>query len=379
MNLRGMYIHIPFCHQICNYCDFNKVFFKNQPVDKYIESIGEELALIKKAGVPFNQLETVFLGGGTPTSLSEKQLERLLQIIHTYVDVASLKEFSTEANPDELTYEKLVVLKNGGVNRLSIGVQSFDEELLTKLGRTHSPNDAVRVVEDARKVGFDNISIDLIYGLPNQTIEQWQDTLVKATNLGLQHYSGYSLIVEPKTVFYNLMNKGKLPLPGEDIEAEMFEMLIQHMEKHGHSQYEISNFAVPGAESIHNLLYWENTTYIGVGAGAHGYISGERYSNIGPLKKYMDKVELGERPIQNTHTVTDLESMEEEMFLGLRKTNGVSVSDFYKKFGKTLDDVYGEKIEMLIAKELIIKTDDHVKLTHRGIFRGNEVFQEFLN
>ena len=155
----------------------------------------------------------------------------LLAIINDYIDVPSLKEFSTEANPDELTYGKLLVLKNGGVNRLSIGVQSFDEELLKKIGRTHGPDDAVRVIEDARKANFDNISIDLIYGLPEQTRKQWQDTLVKATELELQHYSGYSLIVEPKTVFYNLMNKGKLPLPGEDLETEMFDMLIEHMEK----------------------------------------------------------------------------------------------------------------------------------------------------
>lgn len=267
--MKGIYIHIPFCHQICHYCDFNKVFFKNQPVDEYIEAIGKEFAIMSSEGVSFETVETVFLGGGTPTSLSERQLHRLLEIINKYVDVDALREFTTEANPDELTYEKLIVLKNGGVKRLSIGVQSFDNELLEKIGRTHSADDAARVIQDARKAGFDNISIDLIYGLPGQTIEQWQDTLDKATNLGLEHYSGYSLIVEPKTVFYNLMNKGKLPLPGEDAEAEMLEMLIAHMEENGRQQYEISNFAMPGYESVHNLLYWENESYAGIGAGAH--------------------------------------------------------------------------------------------------------------
>lgn len=355
------------------------MFFDNQPVDEYIESIGKELSLMKNEGISFNTLETVFLGGGTPTSLSAQQLDRLLQIIHTFVDVSSLKEFSTEANPDELTYGKLVVLKNGGVNRLSIGVQSFDDELLKKIGRTHSPNDAERVVSDARKAGFHNISIDLIYGLPNQTNAQWQDTLVKATNLDLPHYSGYSLIVEPKTVFYNLMNKGKLPLPGEDAEAEMFDMLMNHMAQYGRTQYEISNFAIPSYESIHNLLYWENTTYIGVGAGAHGYIGNMRYSNIGPLKKYMEKIESGERPIQNTHSVTNVESMEEEMFLGLRKTAGVSTSFFKEKFGQSIEDIYGEELKMLEQKGLIKMTNDKIKLTHTGIFRGNEVFQQFLN
>lgn len=376
--MRGMYIHIPFCHQICHYCDFNKVFFQNQPVDEYIESIGKEMAIMKQLGFSFQTVETVFIGGGTPTSLSEKQLERLLAIIHEYVDVASLKEFSTEANPDELTYGKLEVLKNGGIQRLSIGVQSFDEDLLKKIGRTHGADDPVRVIEDARKVGFENISIDLIYGLPGQTKEQWQETLIKATDLNLEHYSGYSLIVEPKTVFYNLMNKGRLPLPGEDLETEMFDMLINHMEKHGRQQYEISNFAIPGHTSLHNLLYWQNETYAGIGAGAHGYIKDNRYSNIGPIKRYMESLEKGERPLQNTHVVTKVEAMEEEMFLGLRKTVGVSISHFEQKFGSSLVDVYGQTLQTLQEKALIKVVGDQVKLTRSGIFRGNEVFQEFL-
>jgi oxygen-independent coproporphyrinogen-3 oxidase len=373
-----MYIHIPFCHQICHYCDFNKVFFKNQPVDAYIESIGQELAVMRQAGISFEGLETVFLGGGTPTSLSEQQLDRLLAIIHDYVDVASLTEFSTEANPDELTYGKLKVLKNGGVDRLSIGVQSFDTELLKKIGRTHNADDPVRVIADARKVGFENTSIDLIYGLPGQTIAQWQDTLNRALALDLPHYSGYSLIVEPKTVFYNLMNKGRLPLPGEDIEAEMFAMLMDHMDQHGRNRYEISNFAVPGYESIHNLIYWENATYAGVGAGAHGYLNGERYSNIGPIAKYMEKATAGERPIQQRHLVTETEAMEEEMFLGLRTAKGVSFSSFEKKFGQSLETVYGETIEQLVQDGLVVRSDDRVKLTRIGVFRGNEVFQQFL-
>ena len=376
--MKGIYIHIPFCHQICHYCDFNKVFFKNQPVDEYIESIGKEFAIMKREGFSFTNIETIFLGGGTPTSLSAAQLDRLLVIINKYVDVPSLKEFSTEANPDELTFDKLQVLKNGGVNRLSIGVQSFDEDLLKIIGRTHSPLDVVRVIEDAQKANFTNISIDLIYGLPNQTREQWADTLEKATDLDLPHYSGYSLIVEPKTVFYNLMNKGKLPLPGEDLETEMFEMLIDHMGNKGRKRYEISNFAIPGFESTHNLLYWENETYAGIGAGAHGHVSGKRYSNIGPIKRYMEQVNRGVRPVQQTHIVTAIEAMEEEMFLGLRKSDGVSASIFHEKFGQSLKSVYGQTIQSLMGKGLIEENGDRVQLTRKGVFRGNEVFQEFL-
>ncbi|MFC5604034.1 radical SAM family heme chaperone HemW [Sporosarcina koreensis] len=376
--MRGMYIHIPFCHQICFYCDFNKVFFKNQPVDEYIESIGNELAIMEKDGHSFQGLETVFLGGGTPTSLSEKQLDRLLEIIHQYVDVRSLREFSTEANPDELTCGKLSVLKNGGVGRLSIGVQSFDEQLLKRIGRTHSAETPTKVIRDAREIGFENISIDLIYGLPEQSVQQWKDTLDKALSLELPHYSGYSLIVEPKTVFYNLMNKGKLPLPGEDIEAEMFSMLIDRMAEAGRQQYEISNFALPGYESIHNLIYWDNDEYAGIGAGAHGYLKGRRYANYGPLKKYMESMETGMRPVMEEHDVTAAEAMEEEMFLGLRKMEGVSLRSFESKFGKPLKVVYGEVLEELNGKGLISESEGSIKLTGKGVFRGNEVFQQFL-
>lgn len=376
--MRGMYIHIPFCHQICHYCDFNKVFFKNQPVDAYIESIGNELSILQSEGISFNELETVFLGGGTPTSLSEAQLDRLLEIIQEHVDVNRLKEFTTEANPDELTTGKMAVLQNGGVDRLSIGVQSFDPDLLKKIGRTHGPQDAVRVIKSARQAGFENVSIDLIYGLPGQTLNQWQQTLEQTAALDLPHTSGYSLIIEPKTVFYNLMNKGKLPLPGEDLEARMFEMLIDSMERQNKKQYEISNFAMPGFESLHNLIYWENENYAGVGAGAHGYVMDRRYSNIGPLAKYMAKTSARERPLQQFHTVTETERMEEEMFLGLRKLDGVSVTAFERKFGKSMNEIYGSKLDKLMDNGLLERQGDSVKLTRRGIFRGNDVFQQFL-
>lgn len=376
--MRGMYIHIPFCHQICHYCDFNKVFFKNQPVDEYIEALGQELHYMKEEGTSFDALETVFIGGGTPTSLSATQLERLLEIIHEFVKVDQLIEFTTEANPDELTTDKLKVLKAGGINRLSLGVQSFDADLLKQIGRTHNPEDPIRVIQEARAIGFNNISIDLMYALPNHTIETWQKTLDQAFQLDLDHFSGYSLIVEPKTVFYNLMNKGKLPLPGEDIEAEMLDMLIDQMAANGYRQYEISNFSKAGKASVHNLLYWQNESYAGVGAGAHGYMNGVRYSNIGPINHYLAAVDEGKRPVFQEHVVTKTEAMEEEMFLGLRKVDGVSISHFEEKFGCTLEEVYGEELKDLVDRALLGKEDGHYKLTKVGLFRGNEVFQQFL-
>jgi putative oxygen-independent coproporphyrinogen III oxidase len=376
--IKGAYIHIPFCHQICHYCDFNKVFFKNQPVDEYIEMLGMEMEMFVEKYRDHLHIETIFLGGGTPTALSAPQLQRLFELIKQHLPQTHLQEFTSEANPDELTYDKLVVMKNNGINRLSLGVQSFDEDILKRLGRTHSNDHVYHTIQMAKDIGFTNISIDLMYGLPGQTMEQWKHTLGKALELNLPHYSAYSLIVEPKTVFYNLMTKGKLILPGEDLEADMYEVLMTAMESKGIDQYEISNFAQPGLHSMHNNLYWDNVSYAGFGAGAHGYAKGNRYANIGPIKKYMDAVTAGEFPINSSHEVTATESMEEEMFLGLRKVAGVNKNQFAEKFGVSLEDVYEQVLSKYMENGSIHSNEDAVALTKRGRFIGNEIFQSFL-
>lgn len=376
--IKGVYIHIPFCHQICHYCDFNKVFFKNQPVDEYIETLGMEMKMFAEKYENHLHIETIFLGGGTPTALSAKQLERLFELIKLYVPLQHLQEFTSEANPDELTHDKLVVMKNNGINRLSLGVQSFDADILSRLGRTHSNEHVYRTIQMAKDVGFTNISIDLMYGLPGQTMDQWKFTLDKALEMDLPHYSAYSLIVEPKTVFYNLMTKGKLILPGEDLEADMYDILMNAMESNGIQQYEISNFAKPGFHSKHNNLYWDNVEYAGFGAGAHGYAAGNRYANIGPIKKYMDALINGEFPVSSTHTVTDIERMEEEMFLGLRKVAGINKNNFKEKFGKSLDEQYGHVLSKHVASGSMVSNEDSVALTRKGRFIGNEIFQSFL-
>lgn len=376
---RGVYIHIPFCHQICNYCDFNKVFFKNQPVDEYIEALGREMEMTV-AGMPeaFTNIETIFLGGGTPTALSAEQIEKLLSLITKHIPMSSVKEFSSEANPDELTIDKLQALYNGGVNRLSMGVQSFDQSLLKKIGRTHSNEHVYETIQNAKNVGFKNISIDLMYGLPGQTMEQWQETLEKALALNLPHYSAYSLIVEPKTIFYIQYAKGKLHLPTEDLEADMYGVLMDTMEAHGLRQYEISNFANEGYESTHNKIYWDNDEYAGFGAGAHGYLEGIRYSNVAPIKKYIETVMAGERPLLHEHEVTGDEKLEEQMFLGLRKSAGVTHEEFEKKFGQPMLSIYKEIIDQLQEEQLIEIDSEGIRLTRKGRFIGNEVFQRFL-
>lgn len=376
--VEGIYIHIPFCQQICHYCDFNKVFIKNQPVDEYIEALNTEIQLRMQSGAINKNPKTIFLGGGTPTALKPDQLSRLMEIIQHHFDVSSVNEFSSEANPDDLTREKMQILKDGGVNRLSIGVQSFHPELLKKIGRTHNNEEALQTIQSAKDSGFENISIDLMYGLPGQSMEDWTETLDIALELDLPHYSAYSLIIEPKTVFYNLMNKGKLRLPGEDLEAEMYGLLMRRMEEAGKRQYEISNFAQAGYESLHNLIYWNNDSYAGIGAGAHGYLNGTRYSNVGPLKRYIGLLTDGQLPILQSHEVPTKEKVEEELFLGLRKMNGVSSPRFREKFNMDLQSIFGEKIEQLIERGLLEWSNDSLRLTQQGKYLGNEVFQEFL-
>ncbi|WP_240050919.1 radical SAM family heme chaperone HemW [Metabacillus litoralis] len=376
--MQSAYIHIPFCHHICHYCDFNKVFFKQQPVDEYIEMLINEMHHAT-AQRKQNMLKTIFIGGGTPTALTAKQLDRLLEgITKELLPTKELIEFAVEANPGELTSEKLHVLKNAGVNRLSIGVQSFNDELLNKIGRVHRRDDVFRTIKQAEEVGFENMSIDLMYGLPGQTVEDFKASLEIGFSLNVKHFSAYSLIIEPKTVFYNLMQKGRLSLPPQELEAQMYEIAMEEMENHGFAQYEISNYAIPGFESFHNLTYWNNVDYYGFGAGAHGYVDGVRTSNIGPVKKYIDSIKEKGNAYNSEHVVSLNEKMEEEMFLGLRKTAGVNKEAFYNKFSIELDRQFGEKIKKQVELGLVKDDGVSIKLTHKGKLLGNEVFQEFL-
>lgn len=371
----AVYIHIPFCHHICHYCDFNKVFMKNQPVDEYIDMLIQEMKSVHTGSEP---MKSIFVGGGTPTALSAPQLEKLCEGIQSTFHMTDETEYTFEANPGDLSKDKISVLKHSGVNRLSFGVQSFNDRLLEKIGRNHRADDVYRSVREAQEEGFSNISIDLIYALPEQTLEDFEDTIDRALELDLPHYSGYSLIVEPKTVFYNLMRKGRLPLPGEDTEAAMYDLLMDKMAAKGLDQYEISNFAKPGYESLHNLTYWDNVSYYGFGAGAHGYVNGIRYSNIGPVSKYIQSLKEGEMPVFHEAEVTRHEKMEEEMFLGLRKTDGVSIPHFKQKFDVEMMDTFEAPIKNMTERKLLVVENDRIRLTREGRFLGNEVFQSFL-
>lgn len=371
------YIHIPFCEHICYYCDFNKVFLEGQPVDEYIQSLLKEIQLTKEQ-YPSQTTETIYIGGGTPTSLSAKQLAVLLEGVRKSLPFDEKNEFTVEANPGDLTQEKLQVMKEFGVNRLSMGVQTFDDQLLKKIGRKHTAQDVYDTMAFLEKENFSNVSIDLIYALPGQTLEMFRDTLHKALELDLPHYSLYSLILENKTMFMNWVRQGRLQLPSEEIEAQMFEETIIAMEKGNRHQYEVSNFSKPGMESQHNLVYWNNEHYYGFGAGASGYLGHTRYRNSGPIQHYLKPLREGLLPTVEIETLSRSNQMEEEMFLGLRKKSGVSKQKFETKFKQPIEKIYGSVLDKLIQKELLEDKNGYLLLTEKGLFIGNDVFEEFL-
>jgi len=366
------YVHIPFCTQICYYCDFSKVFIKNQPVDSYLEHLLEEFR-----SYDIQKLRTLYIGGGTPTALSAPQLEVLLNGLTKNLDLSVLEELTIEANPGDLDADKIAVLKNSAVNRVSLGVQTFDDKMLKKIGRSHLEKDIYENIDRLKLAGFDNISIDLIYALPGQTMEQVKENVAKAIGLDIPHMSLYSLILENHTVFMNRMRRGKLPLPKEELEAEMFEYIIAELERAGFEHYEISNFSKPSFESRHNLMYWDNAEYYGIGAGASGYVNGVRYKNHGPIRHYLSAVEEGNARITEEH-LSQKEQMEEEMFLGLRKKSGVSMARFEEKFGRSFDGLYGEIVRDLVQQGLMQIEGDRVRMTKRGLFLGDTVAERFI-
>ena len=366
------YVHIPFCTQICYYCDFSKVFIKNQPVDAYLEHLIQETRSYE-----IGKLRTLYIGGGTPTALSAQQLAYLLTELPKVMDLSEVEEFTIEANPGDLDPDKIAVLKESQVNRVSLGVQTFDNKMLKKIGRSHQEQDIYDNIHHLKQAGFDNISIDLIYALPGQTMDQVKENVAKAIGLDIPHMSLYSLILENHTVFMNRMRRGKLPLPKEELEAEMFEYIIEELEKAGFEHYEISNFSKPGFESRHNLVYWDNAEYYGLGAGASGYVDGIRYKNHGPIRHYLEAVEAGKARITEEHLTLE-EKMEEELFLGLRKKTGVSKARFEEKFGISFDQRYGQVVSSLTEQGLLVPDDKQVRMTKRGLFLGDTVAEKFI-
>ncbi|HGC9733367.1 TPA: radical SAM family heme chaperone HemW [Streptococcus agalactiae] len=366
------YVHIPFCTQICYYCDFSKVFIKNQPVDAYLQALIREFR-----SYDITELRTLYIGGGTPTSISAVQLDYLLTELSRDLNLNTLEEFTIEANPGDLTVDKIEVLQKSAVNRVSLGVQTFNDKHLKRIGRSHNEVQIYSTIDALKTAGFQNISIDLIYALPGQTMDDVRSNVAKALSLNIPHLSLYSLILEYHTVFMNKMRRGKLHLPTEDLEAEMFEYIISEMERNGFEHYEISNFTKPGFESRHNLMYWDNVEYYGVGAGASGYLDGIRYRNRGPIQHYLKGVSEGNARLSE-EVLSKNEMMEEELFLGLRKKKGVSIGKFEQKFGTSFEKRYGQIVQELQSDGLLKENNGFIQMTKKGLFLGDTVAEKFI-
>lgn len=365
--IRSLYVHIPFCIKKCLYCDFNS--YSNLKLqDEYIDALLKE---IESLGI--DRVETIFVGGGTPTVLSNRNMERLLNKLGRFAS----SEFTVEANPGTLNESKLKLMKKNNVNRLSIGLQAWQESLLKGLGRIHSLEDFLFNYEMARSLGFNNINIDLMFGIPGQTLGDWKETLEKVVKLGPEHISSYGLIIEEETPFYDMNLKGKLALPSEDEEREMYKHAVNFYLQHGYERYEISNFALRGFECRHNITYWRDEDYFGVGAGAHSYISGQRISNKKSIRQYIEGISSGDK-IEETIKVTPEDEISEFMFLGLRMTEGIRKSVFMERFDADVYNLFPREIEELKRKSLLRDTGENLQLTDKGIDLSNQVFVSFI-
>ncbi|MNZ74486.1 Oxygen-independent coproporphyrinogen-III oxidase 1 [compost metagenome] len=376
---QAIYIHIPFCTNKCFYCDFNSYVLKDQPVMDYLRALDHEMELTVQATPP-GVIKTIFVGGGTPTVLNPQEMEYFLSSIRRHFPKWDPNiEFTMEANPGTTDLEKLSVMKAGGVNRVSFGVQAFQNELLSGIGRIHNTDDVYRSLDNAHKAGLTNLSIDLMFGLPNQTVEMLDHSISRALELDLPHYSIYSLKVEENTLFHTLFQRNQLPLPNEEDELKMYLLLMERMKASGHKQYEISNFAKPGFESRHNITYWRNEDYYGLGAGAHGYVGHQRHINIKGVNPYVEAAKQ-KLPRLEQFTVGQAEAMEDFVMVGLRMLEGIRDADFTAQFGADLEIVFNRPLKKMVNAGLLERYADGggYRLSDKGILFGNDVFGEFI-
>ena len=363
--MKGLYVHIPFCQYICHYCDFVKQVPKNSlMIDSYLIALKKEIEGYRSH---FDQIETIYIGGGTPSMLDINQLATLFEMLKDIFPV----EYTIEINPESYTEEKGLLCKAYGVNRVSLGVQTFNQKLLKYLNRGHTNEHVYHVVNHLKEIGINKISIDLIYAIPGQTMLDLEEDLRQIELLDITHVSCYSLILEEKTYFYHQYLRGNFKTMDEDSEALMYEEVMKRLKEQGFHHYEISNYAKKEHYSLHNLIYWTLGEYIGVGLGAHGFVDGYRTYNERALSKYL-KEPLKEKTFQNEETL-----LQDELIFGLRKTKGVSISEIETKYQKNLFETYPQLYEKIELGLIEIK-DDYLKLTDKGLLLGNQVFMVFI-
>ncbi|MFA4829507.1 MAG: radical SAM family heme chaperone HemW [Thermodesulfovibrionales bacterium] len=365
MNPGFLYIHIPFCIRKCIYCDFLSVAYDESYAQEYVDALCKELVLKKDSA---KALKTIYIGGGTPSVLPEESFKQLFRSIRNNFEFSSRIEITVEANPGTLNDSKINTLLSVGINRLSIGVQSFNDNELKTLGRIHSSGDAVKAIEMIKKAGINNFSIDLMYGIPGQTMASWKDTLSRAVNLSPKHISSYELTPEKETPLYGMIDSKKIKMPDEELVLDMYNFAIDYLASRGCEHYEISNFALQGFRCIHNMNYWNRGEYIGTGSGAHSFINGVRSKNTGDIKKYIETLSSGIIPEIESMRLTRTDKIKEFIFLGLRKTEGINITKA-KEPGLNIQDSFKE----LIDEGYLEISGDYLRLTRKGIVISNTV------
>jgi oxygen-independent coproporphyrinogen-3 oxidase len=384
MKSLSLYLHIPFCRHRCAYCDFNTYTSLADLQTVYAESLAAEARQV--AGVERRPAHTIFLGGGTPSLMTAGQLETILTAVHTHFTLAENTEVTMEANPGTVDLDYLTAVHNLGINRLSFGVQSAIPGELALLEREHDFAAAATAVDLARQAGITNLNLDLIYGVPGQTLDSWAESVQAVLALRPTHLSLYCLTIEPGTPMKRWLDNGRIPPPDPDLAADQYALACEQLAAHGYDHYEISNWALPGYACAHNLTYWRNGEYLGLGAGAHGHAAGMRYEVVKQPRVYIRRLEQARAPghplstaVAAHHTLTVPEQMTDTIITQLRLLDeGLDLAAFEQKFGQSLLDVYGQPVAQLIEWELLSLADGRLRLTPKGWFLSNQVFYRFL-
>ncbi len=376
----GIYIHIPYCARICPYCDFNVYARKQSQFGDYVDALLAEIDLVAEQQ-GHRSVATVFIGGGTPSILPANDHQRIMDRLNSRFLIHDDAEITMEANPEGLEAEYLRTIRSTGINRLSIGVQTQRKHGLKVLGRAHKPETPVSGIAAARDAGFDNLSLDFIFGWPEQTLEDWEQDLEFILQTNPEHASMYSLIIEPNTPYQTAVNRGILVPVDDDAVSEMYQRTVERMAAAGWDHYEISNWArTPELRSRHNMIYWRNAEYIALGAGAHGHLDGQRYHNVLLPETYIETVMSGRLPIVESETIDEATAIAETMMLGLRLIrDGVSDAAFLDRHGRSIRSVYGATIDYLESIGMVEWSGDALRLTNAGLLIANEVAERFLD
>lgn len=372
----GLYIHIPFCKSKCSYCDFYSIKTCKNNIDEYINNLKEEIKLYSDK-LTIRKIKTIYIGGGTPSTLSSETVNDILKTVSDNFEIEEGAEITIEANPESLRKNKIISYRQAGINRLSLGVQSFLNKELTFLGRIHDVEESLNTIEIIKN-NFDNYSIDIIFAIPEQTFAEFKESLNKAIEINPPHLSLYNLQIEKGTLLYKKINNNEIQKISEELDYKMYNYAIEQLIKNKYNHYEISNFAKKGYESKHNLIYWDYEPYLGLGPSAHGFNGSNRYFNVQNIYSYNKEISKNNFPVEEIVKLSKKDLITERMIMGLRLKKGINKNKFKSRFGVSIDELYGDVIDKLKKENLIQVDDEKITLTKKGLNLGNITLAEFL-